>query len=376
MNQTDYLIIGGGPAGTSAAEEIRNGDPNGSITILEDEIHPMYSRVRIPFYLRGVKTREELFLRTFESYKEKNINLLNQKSVVKLDTASSKVTTQDGEEFSYKKLVISTGGKPRKLNKYKNEHSMQTVEDADRILEDIKKAKKGVVIGSGFIALEFMETFLHFGLETHLCASAKGYWETMLTKDMSDLVCNIMRASGIKIYFGEVPDLVNDEDTIVGTGIGIDISQGFFPESGLKFDGGITANSYLQTEVPNVFVAGDIAKFHSKKLGRVVRYGNWTNAIASGRAVAKSVLGSTEDFDLLSAYSITEDKIGLSVVFLGFCVADDQTQVISKALSDREGMQLFIRNGKLDGCILVNQPMERQKYQTIIEERQDFTFEP
>ena len=370
----DYLIIGGGPAGTTAAETIRNEDPNGRIVILEDENHPMYSRIKIPFYLREIRTREELFLRTFDSYKEKNIEFLAGKSVSSIDTAASTVQTADGPEFGYKKLLISTGGKPRKLNKYQNEHSMQTVEDADKILEDVRKAKRGVIIGSGFIALEFLETFLHFALETHLCIAKEGYWETMLTKEMSDVVCGIFEKKGVKIYFGGTPDFINAEDVILGTGIGVDTSKDFFTGAGLKYDGGLVSNSNLQTNIENVYAAGDVVKYHSQKLDREVRYGNWTNAIMSGKYAGANMAGKNEVFDVLSAYSITEEKVGLSVVFLGFSGKDDQTQVKSKRVSDNQGMQFFIRNGKLDGCILINLPAERQKYQTIIEERQDFTY--
>ena len=370
MENVDYLIIGGGISGTSAAETIRQEDQNSKIVILEDEKYPLYSRVQIPYYLRNVKTREQIFLRDFESYKTKNIEYLTQKFVVSLNLSESIVKTSDGESYNFKKLLLTTGGSPKKLNKYPNEHSMQTIEDADRIYEDIKKAKKGIIIGSGFIALEFLETFLYHKLDTSLCVNKDGFWANFLSKEVSNCILSVISKRGVKVYYGDVPEIPDSPDVIVGTGIGIDVSRDFIKSSGLKFDMGIVADSKLKTSADNVYAAGDVVKFFSTKLDRYVKYGNWTNAAISGKYAGFNLLGKDLAYDNLSAYSIKPE--GLSIVFLGFAGTDENTVTKTKVYSETECAQFFIRNGKLDGCILINKSIERSTYQRIIESREDF----
>lgn len=371
MENVDYLIVGGGISGTTAAETIRSNDPNSRIVIISDEKYPLYSRVKIPYYLREVRTREELFLRSSESYKEKNIEYLTETVAEKLDSNTSTLATLNGEVFHYGKLLITTGGTPKKLNKYQNEHSMQTIEDADKILEDAKVAKRGVIIGSGFISLEFLEVFLHFNLETHLCVVKEGFWANFLSPQVSDLILSIISSRGVSIHRGDVPEFINNPDVIVGTGIGIDVSRPFFADSGLTFDGGLVVDSNLKTNFENIYAAGDVAKFYSQKLQRQVKYGNWTNAVMSGKCAGENMVGGNLPYDTLSAYSISPEK--LSIVFLGFAGVDDSTQTKTQILSGTEGMQFFIRNGKLDGCILINRSQDRQKYQQIIENRESFS---
>ncbi|MBI4091537.1 NAD(P)/FAD-dependent oxidoreductase [candidate division WWE3 bacterium] len=371
----DYLIIGGGVAGTIAAENIRLLKPNASITILTNEKYPLYSRVQIPYYLRGIKTREQIFLRSFQSYKDKNINFLTEKNVVFINSRSSVVTTAEGDQFEFGSLLIATGGEPKRLNQFQKEHAMQTLEDADRILSEIKKARVGIIIGSGFIALEFVETFLHHGLETYLCVSKDGFWNNFLAREVSDVICKCLASKGVKIAYGEYPGFFSgsSDEIMVGTGIGIDIKKAFFDEAGLVFDKGLVTNGNLQTNVGNIYAAGDVVRFYSTKLARYVRYGNWTNASVSGKFAGMNMAGKKEHFDMLSAYSITQDK--LSVVFLGSNEIDEFSQVKVKVLSDTEAVQFFVRRGKLDGCVLVNKSMDRQKYQKIIDSREEFILE-
>ncbi len=379
MQNIDYLIIGGGVAGTTAAETIRETDLSSSIVILEDESYPLYSRVKIPYYIKGVRTRDELFLRSLKSYEEKNIDLKLGKEVIDLDINSSLVTTGDGESYSYKKLLLTTGGVPKKLKTYPNEHSMQTITDADNIVSAIKEAKKGRVIGSGFIALEFVNVFLHHGLNTRLYVSSRGFWSSVLEKEVSDCIASIIRTSGVEILEGLPSNIdpnsksdVSSNETIVGMGIGVDLSKSFLKD--LKFDGGLIVDSTLKTEHDNIYAAGDVAKFYSMKLGRYVRYGNWTNAVMSGKYAGMNMLGKGEVYDVLSAYSISSQ--GVNITFLGFTARDPSVQISVKRLSDTSMIQLFTRNGKLDGCVLINDPLERQVYQKIIESREDFLKEP
>lgn len=370
MNETDFLIIGGGISGTTAAETLRAEDSSSKITILEADKHPLYSKVQIPHYIKGVKEREQIFLRSFESYKEKNIEFFINQEVAKIILEENSVITSQGEKYSYKKLLITTGGNSKKLNKYKNEHYMQTIEDADQIIKDLQNKKEGVVIGSGFISLEFLDIFLKNNLNTTLCVSKNGFWGSILDKRISEIIENCLKKSGVIINTDTTPDFIERDDTFLGVGIGIDVNKKLFSECGLRFENGLIADSTLKTNYENIYTAGDLASFESKKLDRRVKYGNWTNAIMSGKCAAGNMLGKNQNYDTLSSYSISLQN--LSIVFLGFTGLDEHTSITTEVIAEAEGAQFFIRNGKLDGCVLVNRSLDRKKYQEMIESRINF----
>lgn len=370
MIETDYLIIGGSVAGTTAAETLREKSAGSTITILEADSNSLYSRVQLYQYVRGMKTREQIFLRSFDDYKQKNIDFRYGNRVVSLDAANKLVKTDKGEDFHYGKLLICTGGFPRKLNKYPDEISLYSIEDADKVIKACKKAKKGVVIGSGFIALEFIENFKHFNLPTFVYMTKDGFMGSVLKKELSDVIIEQIKKLGVEVIVGEEYVYSASDEPVIGTGIGLDFTRPFFSGSGLTFEGGLVVDSTLKTNLSDIYAAGDIAKFFNKKLDRYVRYGNWTNALTSGKTAGRNMAGENLDFDLLSSYTMTIP--GLSLVFLGFTAVDSETQVTTQSFSSDSCGQFFIRNGKLDGCVLVNRGEDRAKYSKIIESRENF----
>src|SRR3989344_3706495 len=116
MQQVDYLIIGGGIAGTTCAETLRSLDADAKIAILDRERHPLYSKVLIPAYLKGKIAREKIFLRNVVQYQSQNIDLYTETVVAAVDTVKKEVLTRDNKQFTYQKLLVASGGTPKKLN--------------------------------------------------------------------------------------------------------------------------------------------------------------------------------------------------------------------------------------------------------------------
>src|SRR3989344_644827 len=113
MIKVDYLIIGGGIAGTTAAETIRKLDPSGTITIVSEEPHPLYSRVLLPHYIRGRVKRDFVFLKKDEWYEKHAITLLKGRFLQSLDISAHEAVLNDGTIYKYKKLLLATGGRGR-----------------------------------------------------------------------------------------------------------------------------------------------------------------------------------------------------------------------------------------------------------------------
>ncbi len=148
MKKTDYLIVGGSAAGTTAADTIRNLNPNATITIVTEEDHPQYSLVLIPHYIRGKISREQVFLKKPEWYVQKNIVLLKGVRAQRLEVGNKIVVLSNGEEIQYGKLLLTVGGKVIPFNvpgaDSKNLLYMRTIDDADKIIEIAKKSKKKI----------------------------------------------------------------------------------------------------------------------------------------------------------------------------------------------------------------------------------------
>src|SRR3989304_7769846 len=160
MKSVDFLIVGGGVTGTTAAQTIRGLRPDSSVVILSDEPYELYSRILLTSYIRGEATQEQVFLKRNEWYQENRIDLVKGVSAQKLDANAHTVECANGDVYQYKKLLLALGARPIKLNvpgsELGNISYMWTIEDAEKIITDLKTAKRGVVIGGGFIGLGFV----------------------------------------------------------------------------------------------------------------------------------------------------------------------------------------------------------------------------
>jgi len=327
MKNVDFLIIGGSAAGTTAAEVIRGLKPQTSITIVTDELHEEYSRVLLPHYIRGKVHRDQVILKNPNWYLEKNIGLLKGSRVKSLKTDAKIAILVNDEEIKYGKVLIAIGGYVIKLqvpnSKLQNILYMRTLEDADAIVKASKQAKKAVIIGGGFIGLEFASCFKVNGVnEIVVLVREPYYWAGKLDEASSKVLVRVLERNGVKVLTGEEVDRIEpgrgqslpqtvitksgkkfDAD-VVGVGIGIKSDLSFLAGSGVKIDRGIVANEYLETNVADVYAVGDCAQFKDVIFEREHIVGNWANATSQGNAVGRTMAGVRTVFETASSYSI------------------------------------------------------------------------
>ena len=262
--EVDYLIIGGGIAGTTAAETLRAKDSEAKIAILEDEAHTLYSRVLIPSYLKGKVAREKLFFRKLANYEASHIDFYPDTTVSSIDALRHEVSTDSKKIFSYKKLLIATGGRPKKITEVFSSTTpisplrMHTLEDADIIKKTIDETteKKVLVIGESFIALEFLEIFSTAGFEVHATVK-ENLWggEKRFGSDGARILEDNFRRNKIILHkHGDLTFIKNDDfylkngdhlkSPIWALGVGINRNFSFLPEL-LKNKGIITLTDFL-----------------------------------------------------------------------------------------------------------------------------------
>jgi NAD(P)H-nitrite reductase large subunit len=379
----DYLVIGGGIAGVTAAETIREQNLSATIGIISGEPHLLYSRVLIPSYLKRRISREQLFLRRTEDFTLKNIDLHLGQTASAIDPKLRAVKTENGLTLRYKKLLISSGGKVKSWGKEAEQkfiYRMQTLDDADRIISALPKLARPVVIGTSFISLEFLEVFFLNKINPVLLARDAYFFGKMLDKQGGELLDHNFERHGIKSYFGDAAREIKEQDgrllllterleeigaDALGIGVGIERNTEFLRGSGLNYgEKGIRTNEFLQTNVEEIYAAGDVAEYYDTILGIHHVTGNWTNGFLQGKRAGLNLAGAWEPYKNVQAYSIT--NLGFQITALGEMDANSETIVRLDPRHDQYE-RLFIRDGILRGAALINRFQDKPHLTKLIE---------
>ncbi len=378
------LIIGGGVCGTSAAEELRKISSDAEITIISNENHPLYSRVLLPNYILGKAPRERMFLKKPEWHEEKNIKFVHDE-VTALDPKNKSVTTQSGATFTYDNLLIAGGGITNRLSfsDHKNVLHFQTIEDADNIIKvcEDRKGKQTVarIVGGGFIATEFYEIFPHYGFETHVHLREDRFFERSFDLEMSKILEDHLEKNGIKVH---CKDGVTDFDgsaikssksmpcDILGVGVGLSSRFPWVIEAGVKVNQGIVTNEFLETNLKNIYAAGNCVEYKDIVTDRTYKIGNWMNATMQGRNVARTLTGDRAPFRLVTSYA---SKIyGMDVISVGDAVADEADETIIR--ENKEGRtRIFLRNKRAVGASIINRTADRNPITKLIDQQIDLS---
>jgi NAD(P)H-nitrite reductase large subunit len=391
MAEIDYLIIGGGIAGTSAADSIRSKDQNGSILIITEEPERVYSRVLLPHYLQNENTLQSLYLRKEEDYTSKKIELLKNERVIKLDTQRKTVETNKNQTFTYKKLLIASGGKVNKLpipgKELPQVVYLRTIEDAKKIKDLISKSKEAVVLGGGFIGAEFAQSFKKNNLKTTVVIREKYFWEMVVGENSGRLLSNILTENGVNLITETLAsEFVGNEKLegvklsdgkvlkadVVGVGIGIHLDLDYLKETDLVTKTGVVTNEFLETSSQNVWAAGDIAEFYDPVLKSYHILGNWANAASQGRIAGLNMTGEKNIFETVSMYSI--NIFGNNFSFLGDPKKDETTEVVERgSVEERALARLLIKDDVVVGASLINLPLDRNYLTNLIKTKTKVT---
>ena len=389
MRVYDYLIIGGGIAGVTAAETIRSRLPRVSIGIVSREPEILYSRVLLPAYVKGKIPRSKLFLRTHDRFAEQKIELVAPYEALGIDVPRREVRLNDGTFVQYGALLVASGGQGKPGGTAADQsliYRLQTIEDADRLLAAIPGIKKPVVIGASFIGLEFLETFvLHKIMPTALMRDAY-FFGNFLDAAGGELFHRHLRLHGVAFSAKtEIAGLLHAEDEVkittttgqeltadaLAVGIGIDRSFGFLEGSGVVLGAqGVLTNEFLETNQPGIFAAGDVAEFYDSVSGTHHTDGNWTSAFLQGRQAGLAMVGERVAFNRLATYSIT--NFGLQITALGSCINVDTPGSEAVSRHEEEGTRyerFFFRDGALAGAFLINHFSDKAHLAALITSR-------
>jgi 3-phenylpropionate/trans-cinnamate dioxygenase ferredoxin reductase subunit len=204
MEQTTYVIVGGGLAAVAAADAIRRRDKTGRIVILSAESHAPYDRVPLSKdYLLGNIERDDVFLRRPRFYERGNIELRPNQPVNSLDLQAHHVTLADGSQMLYDKLLLATGGRPRRLpipvDDLGGIFYLRNLEDTEAIRHALEGARRAVVVGGGFIGCELATAFTKLGLHTTVVELTPAVLSLVLDAETSGFIESYLQQQGVTV---------------------------------------------------------------------------------------------------------------------------------------------------------------------------------
>jgi len=383
MERYKYLIVGGGMTADAAVRGIRELDSTGSIGLISAETAGPYDRPPLSKGLWKGKALESIWRKTAEVA---GVRLHLATTVARIDVAERQVVDGAGSGYSYEKLLLATGGSPRHLPF--GEGSIiyfRTLEDYQRLHALAQERDRFAVIGGGFIGSEIAAALAMNGKHVVMAFPEVGIGALAYPADLSHAVTQLYRDKGVEVFTGaSVEGLEQDQsgpslhlsghqmvrvDAVVA-GIGIVPNIDLAKDANLEVSGGIVVDEFLQTTAPNVYAAGDVARFFNPALNERIRVEHEDNTNAMGRLAGRNMAGAAERYTHLPFFYSDLFEVGYEAVG----ELDPRLETVSKWKEPyREGIVYYLRAGRVRGVLLWNVWERVESARALISSARTFT---
>ena len=363
MKHHKYLIIGGGLAGDGATKGIRELDPEGSIGLIGMEPDPPYMRPNLSKGLWKGRPVEKIWRKT-----EERAELHLNRKVVELDTANKRVRDDQGEEYTYEKLLLATGGTPNHLPFGKgNIIYYRDFQDYQHLRSLTENGDHFVVIGGSFIGSELAAALTIVGKKVTMIFPEETISENIFPGDLANFLNDYYRQKGVEVVTGETASSVHKEGNriIVRTGsgrsfeadgvvagIGIHPNLELAQEAGLKVNNGVIVNEHLETSIPDIYAAGDVANFMHAILGKRTRVEHEDNAVQMGKTAGRNMAGANEGY--YHAPMFYSDLFDLGYEAVGEMSSKMKTIADWQEEPFKKGVVYYMDDGRVRGVLLWN----------------------
>lgn len=313
---THYLIIGNGAAGLSAAEIIRRRDASGRITIISNEPHLFYSRPGIAYVLNGQVPPQQLISRSKAFYREHDIHL-HFATATAIDARVQRLRLDDGAYIPYDVLLLATGSTavppPFPGGALQGVVTFDNLDDAKNIIARCRRARSAVVVGGGITAMELAEGMQRQGVQAHLLQRGARIWPRLFDPRESEIVAAEAAHEGIRVrYEEEVVEVLGRrghvsgvrlksgaeiECQLLGVAIGVRPNLQLLHGLSIDQDQGVLVNDRMQSSIPTLFAAGDVAQVYDRWTGAAQLDVLWPSAIDEGRAAGYNMVQVARGLD-------------------------------------------------------------------------------
>src|SRR5262249_2492262 len=312
------------------------------------------------------------------------IDALTNTTVSSIDPRAKQVTLSDGRSLGYGALLLATGAQPVQLTipgaDLPHICYLRTLTDSRRIIENAKNARRAVVIGSSFIGLEVAWSLRERKLEVAVVGRESVPLGKVLGTQIGNLVRGTHEAHGVKFLIGRTPAAIHDrcvqlddgtklDCDLVVVGIGVRPNAHLAEQAGIATDNGVLVNELLETNVPGIFAAGDIARWPDPRAGRI-RVEHWVVAQRQGQTAARNILGAREPFT--SPPFFWSNHFDLHIHYVGHGSVGDDVSV-SGDLEAKNASVMFRSDGKVSAVASIGRDLENLRAEAALEHGQKFS---
>jgi|GEM_PF-1981458 NADPH-dependent 2,4-dienoyl-CoA reductase/sulfur reductase-like enzyme len=398
----DFLILGGGIAGITAAETIRSRDAAASVAVVGAEPWRPYSRVALADVVTGDKSGPELELRPPGHWPARGIELVTGRRAVAVDADAHEVAFDDGSRLGYGKLLIATGARPRRLDVPGADlllsadgqgavagaaeasspavHYLREMDDALRLKDALVGGEPVLVYGSGFVALEMAVAAHERGANVTVAMRGPDFFHREVSTAGREAIALELVTHGLEVKPGVMVVSLKTEDGYASAefsdgselavrqvlvGLGLEANVDFLEESGLLVGGQLKADEEMRV-APDIYAAGDVAVFPDVLSGRAHARATWQDALLQGRAAALNMLGGHERLTSVTGHAVA--CFDLPIAFLGDSACPDAMNV-ERDYSDGSSVRLFFKDNRLVGATCVGKFVERTAATKLMTDR-------
>jgi 3-phenylpropionate/trans-cinnamate dioxygenase ferredoxin reductase subunit len=367
----DYVIVGAGRAGASAVEGIRELDQSGSILLVGAEPYLPYDRPPLTKQLwSGKQAEADIYVHDAAYYESEGVTLLTSERVTELRAGERTIVSDSGRSESYRKLLLATGGRPRRLPipgaGLEGVVYYRTLDHYEALSRNPKR-KSILVVGGGFIGSEIAAALNQSGAKVTMVYPGRYLCEQVFPESLARSIQSRYEERGIRTLGRELltsiapgarggliahtQDGERLECDAIVVGAGIEPETGLAATAGLRVGNGIEVDELLESNTGGIYAAGDNASFPYRALRRQMRMEHWDNAVSQGRAAGRNMAGAGEPFDYMPYFFSDLFEFGYEAV------GDVDTSLTTFADWEEEnetGAVYYLRDGRVRGVMLCN----------------------
>ena len=383
---SNYMVIGNGVAGATAAENIRKQDKEGNITMVTDEDSPFYYRVRLNEYICGDITEQGLIVKGEQWYKDQHIDLKLNTRIVGADSREKVIITENNRRLSYDSLLIATGSHsfvpPIKGSEKSGVFALRSIRDARDISAWANDIEEVVLIGGGLLGLEAGNALLKLGKKVMVVEFFPRLLPRQLDVEGARRLQVIMEEMGFSFRLDARTEEITGDDRVDGVLLEggetlsaemVIVSAGVRPNLelteplGVDYDKGIKVDGHLRTNQPDIYAAGDVAEFKG------MPYGIWPAATEQGKIAGINMAGGDIVYEGTTMAN-TLKVVGVDLASAGNIDAENEFE-FRTVTDEKVYKKVVIENDQIIGCIMLGDTKGFNKITKAMSEKQDVSLE-
>ena len=381
---SNIVIIGAGQAAGQCVATLKKLGCTHKIILIGEESHPPYQRPPLSkSFLEGKVGLERVYMKNREFYEENEVEFYPNTLVKEIDREEKKVRTSCGKEFEFEKLVIATGSRARELEiegiQLGNVYYLRTIDDVEKIKEQMSVCQNLSIIGAGYIGLEVAAVASELGMNVSIFEMAERSMNRTVDKKISEHFEDLHKTNGVNFYFQSNIEKLQGETSIDGVklddgsliptdiliiGIGIIPNQELAENAGLDCNNGILVNDKGITSDQSIFACGDCTNHPNKFLNKNVRLESVQNALEQSKVVAANIMGQEEKYEVIPWFWSDQYNQKLQIVGM----PEEYDEIVKREYAD--GFSLFyLSNKTIISVTTINNPKEFLICKKLVEKK-------